>query len=294
MKPKPKKSIFVKCVLFFMFFTLSTHAQNIPDTLLTYQIKLIDGNEFYGNIISETTDSIYISTINYGRVAINKLNIKTKRVIDNKTIKDGEIWDENTQCARYFWAPNGYGLKKGEGYYQNVWVLYNQASYGINKYFSVGGGILPLFLFDATPTPIFVTPKVSVPIITDKLNVGAGFLLGTIVGEPQSTFALPYLVATIGSKDINFTIGSGWGYLGDTWAKSPVLQFGALVRMSRKAYFITENYFFKPENENIGIMIIGGRTVWQRVSVDYGLAVPVYQDIDGVIAIPWLGIVVPF
>ncbi|MCB9270107.1 MAG: hypothetical protein H6561_11110 [Lewinellaceae bacterium] len=77
----------------------------------------------------------------------------------------------NTQSARYFFSPNGYGLHPGEAYYQNVWVLYNQVSFGItnNVSLGVGGASFP---FGADATPVWMTPKVSVPVVRDKFQVG--------------------------------------------------------------------------------------------------------------------------
>jgi len=58
------------------------------------------------------------------------------------------------------------GLHKGEGYYQNIWVFWNQASFGVTENFSLGFGIIPLFLFGGEAgqySPIWVVPKLSYP-----------------------------------------------------------------------------------------------------------------------------------
>jgi hypothetical protein len=54
-------------------------------------------------------------------------------------------------------------MNKGEGYYHNFMVFINQATYGVTDNISIGGGLVPLFLFGGL-TPVWITPKVSVPI----------------------------------------------------------------------------------------------------------------------------------
>jgi hypothetical protein len=56
---------------------------------------------------------------------------------------------------------------------------------------------------------------------------------------------------------------------------------------------MTENYFINTGGENFGIISLGGRTVQRRLAVDWGLIFPL-ADIGEFIAVPWLGITVPF
>ncbi len=98
-------------------------------------------------------------------------------------IVDGEFWYDSPSNTRYFWSPNGYGLRKGEGYYQNNWILLNQATYGFSDHFSIGAGIVPTFLFGDSGLPFWITPKISVPIQKDQLNLGAGLLYINAIGS---------------------------------------------------------------------------------------------------------------
>ena len=58
-------------------------------------------------------------------------------------------------------------------------------------------------------------------------------------------------------------------------------------------YLLTENYYLNIDGEGIGIISLGGRTVQKRLSITYGLILPI-ADIGAFVAIPWLGIHVPF
>ena len=92
---------------------ISANAQTQADTVL-YQIETTDGNEFIGTISREDSTRTFIKTEKFGELSILNSEIKRKEIIKVQQIKDGKLWFENPQETRYFWAPNGYGLKKGE------------------------------------------------------------------------------------------------------------------------------------------------------------------------------------
>ncbi|MBX2818323.1 MAG: hypothetical protein KTR29_01540 [Rhodothermaceae bacterium] len=258
-------------------------------------IQTIDDNEYYGTITEKTNGYYRIESEVLGIVQIPFSAIKKINEIAPDRIKGNEYWSENPQSTRYFWAPNGYGLKKGEGYYQNVWVFFNQMSVGVVDNFSIGAGLVPTFLFGAEVTPVWVTPKVSIPVSSEKnnVNLGIGALLGTFVGVKGSNYGVLYGVATIGSQDTNMNLGAGWGYAENDIAEKPTLTFSAMIRTGKRGYFITENYLMDWGGDNgFGIVSFGGRTVGKRLSFDYGLMVPI-ENGDVHVAIPWIGVAVP-
>ena len=163
-------------------------------------VETNDGNEFLGEIVHEDDVSITLKTKNFGEVRISKSNLKTMRQIEVQQIKDDKYWFPNPQSTRYFWSPNGYGLEKGEGYYQNIWVLWNQFAYGLTNNFSVGGGIIPTFFFGGAPTPVFATAKLILSFTTGienfivaKTGVGAPKRNVGIMPPPsEKLFVIPY------------------------------------------------------------------------------------------------------
>ncbi len=276
-----------------LFFVIAVKAQTISDTTLI-QIETTDGNEFIGTISGENDTIISLNTDNYGEISIYKANIKSRKEIEVQQIKEGKLWFGNPQSTRYFWSPNGFGLKKREGYYQNIWVLWNQVAYGFTDYFSIGGGIIPLFLFAGTETPVFVTAKFSIPVVKDKFNIGAGVIAGTLLGESESGVGMLYGLSTFGNPDKNVTLGMGYGFAGGELASSPVFNFNGMFRVSSRGYFITENYYIHADGENLVLLSLGGRSIIKKVALDYGLFIPFYSDMDTFIAFPWLGFTVPF
>lgn len=276
-------------------------AQNVPDSTALYRVETKDGNEYVGSILFQDTERVRLKTENLGELNLLRINIKSITAVDPKSIKAGKVWFNNPQATRYLFAPNGYGLKKGEGYYQNVWVFVNQVSVGLSKNFSVGAGLVPLFLFSA-PTPVWLLPKFSIPIKKDKFNLGAGALIGTVIDASGDTeeesggngFGVAYGIATFGSRDANVSLGLGYGYAAGEWASQPTITLSGLLRTGNRGYLITENYLLSAGEEKIGLVSLGGRRIIKSAGIDFGLIIPTSADIGSFIAIPFLGLTIPF
>lgn len=280
-------------LLFFIGISLFSSAQNSQDSIKC-QIETIDGNEYIGIIIEETSETIRIKTDKLGELNIPRSDVKRITQLGVVKTVGGAYWLDNPQATRYFWAPNGYNLKSGEGYFQNVWVLFNQAVYGFTDHFSGGVGVMPLFLFGGTATPAWLMAKFSVPVVENKFNLGAGALMGTVIGEDNTGFGILYGISTFGSKDKNMNIGLGWGFAGGEMARNPTLNISGMIRTGAKGYFITENYFIGTPDTFVFITMLGGRSIIRRVGLDYGVVLPFSSDMDGFVAAPWLGITIPF
>ena len=248
-----------------------------------------------GEIIEEDSRSIVLKTRKLGEITISKSDIKSREKVEVQQVKDGKFWFPNPQSTRYFWGPNGYGLKKGEGYYQNIYVLWNQFTYGITDNFSLGGGVIPLFLFGG-PTPVFATAKFSIPIQKDKINLGGGVIAGTIIGEDADIGGLGILygVSTFGTPDNNVTLGLGYGFADGEWASSPLINLCGLFRLSSRFYFITENYYINIDGEGGGAIGLGGRWIIKKAALDVIFGIPVFPDMDEFLAVPLIGFTVPF
>ena len=259
-----------------------------------FRIETSDGNEYVGEIISEDSVKIKIQTERLGEISLFREDIINQLSIENIKKVGKEFWLENPQATRYFWAPNGYALNPGEAYYQNVWIHFNQVVFGITENFSFGGGIIPLFIYAGSPTPIWITPKISLPIKKDKINIGAGALLGAVIGESEATFGILYGTSTFGSRDKNFSFGIGYGYAGGEMAKSPVFNISGMIRTGNRGYLLSENYIIPIDGETMLLASIGGRRIIRKVGLDFGLFIPIGIDLDTFVGLPWLGLSIPF
>lgn len=270
-------------------------AQIPEDFTSLWLVTTTDGNEYVGELIEQNDFEVRLLTKNLGEITIRTEDIVSiEPVVPDKMIQRQE-WRKHPHATRYFFSPNGYGLRQGEGYYQNTWVLFNQVSVGVTDNFSIGGGMIPLFLFAGAPTPIWITPKFSIPVSAERVNLGIGGLFGGVVGGGEgSTFGIAYGVSTFGSRDKNITVGLGYGFADGEWADTPLFTLGGTTRIGKRAFLLTENYFVSSGGDVFGMISVGGRSLARSVSFDYGLFFPVGGG-DGIfIAIPWLSLTVPF
>jgi len=287
--------LLIACLLFLVWLNTARGQNAIDSTSVILRVELSSGNEFYGPIARQDSLHIVIQDQKLGEVSIPRNQIKKMEVLEKAAMVNGTIWLMNPQSTRYFWAPNGYGLKTGEGYYQNVWVLYNQFSVGVTNNFSLGAGMIPLFFFAGTSTPVWLIPKISLPVVKDKFNVGMGAIIGTVIGETNTGFGIVYGVTTFGNRNNNVNLGLGYGYAAGDWAKSPLINLSAMARTGPRGYLVTDNYFIGIGDQTVAILSAGGRTIVRNsAGIDYGLIFPISADIGEFIAIPWLGITIPF
>jgi hypothetical protein len=167
-------------------------------------------------------------------------------------------------------------------------------NYGVSDHFSMGGGTVPVFLFGASAIPIWFLPKVSVSTPRDNLHLAGGAVLGGVLGAGEDIgLGLVYGSATVGGRDRNATIGLGYGYTDGEFSDTPAINVSGMTRVSRTVYLLTENYFF-PAVEGANLVSVGVRWAPENFAVDFALFRPLGPDIDGFVALPWLGVTIPF
>lgn len=263
------------------------------DSTRFFRIETRDGNQYVGKILEHTNDQMILQTEKLGVLTIRVIEIIKIDPVRSSQEKDEAYWFEHPQSTRYLWAPNGYGLKKGEGYYQNIWVLFNQFSVGVTDRISLGGGMIPLFLFAGAPTPAWITPKISVPLKENRINIGAGGLFGGVIGLEETGFGVLYGTLTVGGRDRNLSLGMGYGYAGGSWAYYPAISLSAMIRTGPRGYILTENYYLGGDGSNFLLLSIGGRRIIRKTGLDFGLLAPTGTG-GTLVAIPWLGLTIPF
>ncbi len=279
-----------------LLFLIASHSllaqENLGDSTTIYRIETVDGNEYIGNIISRSPEQIQLKTVRLGIITLRTVDVVRIEVVLKERIKNDVLWFDNVQATRYFFMPNGYGLKKGEAYYQNVWVVFNQVSVGVTDNFSLGLGMIPTFLFGGGGgIPIWLTPKLSIPLVNDRVNVGAGIFYATLLGGGEGNgVGLAYGLSTFGNKDKNFTFGLGYGFADGQLANAPTLSFSTMIRTGQRGYFLSENYFISVPGETVALISIGGRRIIKRAGLDYGLFAPIVQGQNFFFAAPWLGL----
>jgi hypothetical protein len=265
-----------------------------PDSVeQMYRVETADGQVVIGTLVSENEQEIVLDTRELGQVTIERNNIQSMEKVDPSRIREGQYWFRNPQSTRYLFAPNAIGIPKGEGYYQNTWILLNNVNYGVTDNLSLGAGTVPVFLFGANALPFWVLPKVSVSP-TDRFHLAGGAVLGGVLAEEENVgVGVFYGSATVGSRDHNATVSLGYGYSNGEVSSSPVINVSGMTRIGRTFYLISENYVLPVEGGGT-VVSAGLRWAPRNFAVDFALFRPVGEDTDGFIAAPWLGVTIPF
>lgn len=288
------KTTILSCFTVLLLFSVNNSiAQVLTDTTNVWQITTIDDNEYTGYILSETADAVELKTGTIGIITIPINQIKKREQLRSDASTNFLLWPENPMASRYFWANSGFNIKKGDGYYQNTWVLFNHAQFGVTDNFSLGVGMMPLFLFAGSPTPLWLSPKMTFPI-QEKVHLAAGVLVGTLVGGGTDVegFGFAYGNATFGSTSTNMTAGLGYGFADGEFADRPTISLAGMFRTGKRGYIITENYFIDTGFDDVLILSLGGRYVGKKIILDYG---GIYSPESGTfVIVPWLSISIPF
>lgn len=278
-------------------------------------LTLNDGKTFTGLILAQNDREITIETESLGKLTISNSKIREVKMVQREQIVDGKYFFPNPHATRYFFGPSAIPLKKGEGYFQNAYILANSVQIGVTDNFSMGGGIGIPFLF-------FVTPKLSYQV-AKNLYAGGGILFATtITNDVGFGVGVAYGSLTLGNYENNVTFSAGWGTVkqeiynaqtdsyssGWEMAHNPIFTFSGMFRIARKCSLISENWVFatKEYDNNIsGIrsetyhyvyrsIISGGfRLMGEKNSFDLAIAVPLITD-GTTLGIPYLDYVFKF
>jgi len=295
-----------------LFFNVSTAiAQNnfrdfVFESDKTYIIELLDGTELTGKYIDRTDSVLVLSTSSLPRIEIPFGQIKSIRLAEETSLRGEQYWFPNPNATRYLFAPSGFNLKKGEGYYQNSYLILNSVNYGLTNFISIGGSIelistLSTLAEGSFRPVVLITPKVGFPVAKD-LNMGAGLLFMSIPeldSNPFTGAGIAYGVATYGNIEHNATLGLGWGFFNGNWARRPLINISGMTRTSQNMSLVTENWFIPLDNDlELGryyeVLSYGVRFVGKKISVD--LAFINNRDIAKVLLIgmPYVDFVVKF
>ena len=172
------------------------------------RIVLQNGGVYEGEVISIDESDFLIKTIMLGNMRIAKMNIAS--IVDVQKDQMGLMnvntrsTDINPQAGRYFFAPSAFQLEKGDGYYHNALVIYNQVSYGFTDYFTAGMSMTP---FGAGAT-IKLGTKIS-----DKVRVSVGGIGLLPFVEDTRSVGIGFVNVTVGDERRNLTLSLGQAFV---------------------------------------------------------------------------------
>jgi len=254
-----KQLVIVFC-LFFVGFTFA-QAQQAADTTgpQLVIVYLEDKSEITGELISESETEIVISSASLGLLTFQRSEIKRIVYLDAR----GRI--PNPNPTRYFIGQSAYTHEKGEGYYQNIYGLFNLVSYGLTDRFSVIGGVELVSLFSGSPI-LFANAKYGFPV-APKLNAAASVSYITVAGS-LADFSAGTVngLLTYGNKEHHLTVGTGYAFANGEIDSSGILTLGGITRLNKRFAFVTENYILTSGEDAI---ISGGlRYIAKKLTID--------------------------
>jgi len=266
-------------------------ASESPDSLR--KVTMIDGSVFIGVLVSETSQTISLETRYLGTINLSRNDIQRIDVLDTYPLDGGEIWFENPNSTRYLFGPSAIPLKKGEGYYQNVYVILQSFNYGITKNFSIGAGfdVITPFVREVPPF-FFITPKASFRV-GEKVHLGGGLLYANTAAFELSGFGIGYGIFTYGTAENNVTAGLGWGYIEGGFTEGPIVTLSGMARVSRRLGLVSENWIV-PIDGYYGVLSYGLRFMSEKITVDFAFInnPDIFSEIF--IGIPYVDFVIKF
>ncbi len=195
-----------------------------------------------------------------------------------------------------FLVPSGFGPEKGELYYQNITVFFNQFQYGASEQFSLGLSFELLSLFAALDSAQYrpgftISPKVSVPIEDQDVQLGFGAMFVEIP-DTDEFLDLGFVLgtATYGQKDRHISLGLGFGLVEGEFSVQPIYLCSGQYRLTKRWHFISENIWI-PAAE-LGMFNFGFRARGRQIHWDLGLIVSGERG-KNFDRFPILGVVVP-
>ena len=260
-----------------------------------FKVELKDGTVLTGNIMSEDETSMEIHLADIGLLTIDK--DKIKRIVPLDASKDvrKSYWFENPHATRLLFAPTAIPLKRGEGYYQNIYIVGNMFNYGVLNNLSIGGGFDFITMFIRTGDgwhPMLNFNIKSGFRVSENFHAGVGGLYVTILDEFSA--GILYGLGTIGSYNTNLTLGLGWGFVDGTFEAKPFIMIGGMARISEKLWFVSENWIAPVNNDSkyYPVFSYGLRFAAKRIAVDLAFinSKDIFEGI--VIGVPFVDFVI--
>ena len=256
-----------------------------------------DGNTYTGILESQNEKEVVIKTESLGRLTIGNSKIKEIRIVDKQQIVNGLYYFPNPHPTRYFFASSAIPLKKGETYFQNIYILMNGVQVGITDHFSVGGGVVVPFAF-------YLNPKFGFKL-AQNVHIGGGiWVASSVLASLSFGVGMGYGSFTLGDNESNVTVNVGLGAArsgNSSWefASQPMYTVSGMSRLSKRCALISENWFIAARRGASNVyeynsLFSGGiRILGENNSFDIALVLPFFGG-GSTIGFPYFGYVFKF
>ncbi len=266
------------------------------------EVILRNDQKFEGTVKTETKTTIVLILSNIGEITIEKSRIKSIKAI---AVWEGEV-DKKGYPLDYYGSsrqlinPSGYGLKKGQVYYENIYIFFNSFTFGVTDNFSVAaGGEVASLLFAGDAPILYISPRVHFPFGQDRGALSLGTIFFTIPESDLDGIGLAQTALTLGSRNNNINLGFGVGYSTDNDNTVFMFNLAATQRLSRKISLVTDNFIFTDgdfDDDDDRVFVISAALRYHfnktGASLNVGLWRPL-EDLDDLLAIPMISATIP-
>lgn len=194
------------------------------------------------------------------------------KIENNKSNKEEYIdkkWFNNVTDTRLIFFPTARMLKKGSGYFQDIDIVFVNASYGVTDNISIDAmaSLIPVFS---------ITPKFGLEVSKDlsiafMASVGSNFL----THEP--ILLSGYSMSTYGNADNNITLAFGTGVY-DKYAFNYKGIIGGMYRIDEYTSILSENWIFLNKNGYYSFFSSLGVRLFSKGSLNIDLSLSMLHD----------------
>jgi hypothetical protein len=266
----------------------------VVDSTRVQILTTADGSELVGRII-DIGDSTLTFQMSANQLTLRLANILGIEERPASAGRDGRPWFPHGNLTSLVLGPTGRTLPRGGGQFALYEILFPTVSYGFTDRLTLGAGVTIVPGLGLDEQVVHLLPKVGV-VRSESVNIAVGALIlraNDLFDDDEGAsdpFGILYGVGTFGGPDANLTTGIGYGFFGDDLASQPLLQVGGQLRFAERGALITENWFFRSDNDNTILSWTGLRFLAPKVSFDAAAAFSPAEDFW----FPWVSVTIGF
>ncbi|RED99757.1 hypothetical protein [Marinoscillum furvescens] len=283
--------LLILLVLVIFLGPISSFGQAIDST--EYRVQTVDGNVYFGYIVEKQVEFFLFQTKSIGTIQIRFDDIQrierttgSTRPPKSSAKNSNDVLLQFEYPQKYAGSPNAFGLEKGTGYYNNIYLVYNDFQIGLSDQFSMGGGFIPI-TDESESIPMWLRSNLSIPISKDMIHLEVSALNALMAGPEPAPFGAFFSKIAVGSPKNHISIGVGSYYDNGNWFPEPMVHFGGSLKVLWDVNFVTENY----ASRNHAIYTGGCQVALGKIALDTGIFL--YSDRSSVVGFPYLGLIVP-
>lgn len=239
-------------------------------------VKTSGGGSFRGLLLGSSADRLELVDGEGRIVALARSSVISCEAIDLS--RDQAEYFQDSASNRLIVMPTGFAMDKGELHVASQEIIAITMSYGISDHLSLWAAV-------SFPGGLVNLRWAFQP--AEKTAISAGALVG-LNWLDTGLLGLPYVLASFGHENRNFSVGAGmpflWTSSGGLYANAAVATLAGKIIVSPTSSVVTENWIVFHESEADGwwaatvLPAVVFRIAGERLSWDIGLVIPLTVD----------------